>query len=67
MTNLKYMDEEILITKTIELLIKELGPVETIRFTNLLKGKRIDSVKRHREWQKMLEKSKFFDEVFTSP
>lgn len=58
------MDEEVLIKKTIELLIKELGPVETIRFTNMLKGKRAESVKRHREWQKMLNKSKLFDEVF---
>jgi len=65
MTNVKYMDEDVLIKKTIELLINELGPVEAIRFTNLLKGKRIDSVKRHREWQKMLDRTKFFDEVFT--
>lgn len=64
MTTLKYIDEDILIKKTIELLIEELGPVETIRFTNLLKGKRMDSVKRHREWQKMLYQTKFFDEVF---
>ncbi len=64
MTTLKYIDEDILIKKTIELLIEELGLVETIRFTNLLKGKRMDSVKRHREWQKMLDQTKFFDEVF---
>jgi hypothetical protein len=38
------------IKKTVELLIEKLGPVETIRFTNLLKGERMDSVKRHREW-----------------
>ncbi|MCX9012752.1 MAG: hypothetical protein OIN66_16745 [Candidatus Methanoperedens sp.] len=65
MTTVKYMDEDILIKKTIELLIEELGPVEAIRFTNLLKVKRKDSVKRHREWQKMLDKTEFFDEVFT--
>ncbi|HLB69879.1 MAG: hypothetical protein OIN88_04650 [Candidatus Methanoperedens sp.] len=65
MTTLRYMDEDVLIKKTIELLIEELGPVETIRFTNLLKGKRMDSVKRHREWQKMLDKKEFFDEIFT--
>ncbi len=64
MTALKYMDEDVLIKKTIELLIEELGPVETIRFTNLLKGKRMDSVKRHREWQKLLDQTEFFDEVF---
>jgi len=65
MTAVKYMDEDILIKKTIELLIEELGPVEAIRFTNLLKGRGKDSVKRHREWQMMLDKTKFFDEVFT--
>lgn len=65
MTTLKYIDEDILIKKTVELLIEKLGPVETIRFTNLLKGKRMDSVKRHREWQKMLDKTRFFDEVFS--
>jgi len=65
MKAIKYMDEDVLIKKTIELLIEELGPVETIRFTNLLKGKRMDSVKRHREWQKMLDKKEFFDEIFT--
>lgn len=63
-TTLKYIDEYILIKKTIEILIKELGPVETFRFTNLLKGKRMDSVKHHREWQKMLDQTKFFDEMF---
>ncbi len=64
MTDLKYMDEDTLIKKTIELLVKELGPVEAIRFTNLLKGRKIDSVKRHREWQKMLNKAGFFEEIF---
>ncbi len=59
-----YMDEEVVIKKAIEVLIKELGPVETIRFISMLKKKRIESVKRHREWQKTLDKSKFFDEIF---
>jgi len=45
--------------------MKELGPVETARFINMPKRKRIESVKRHREWQKLLDKDKFFDEVFS--
>jgi len=35
------------IRKAIEVLIKELGPVETIRFINIPKKKRMESVKRH--------------------
>jgi len=60
----KYMDEEVVIKKAIEALIKELGPIEAIRFISMPKKKRIESVKRHKEWQKLLDKAKFFDEVF---
>jgi len=58
------MDEEILIKKATGVLIKELGPVEAIRFINMPKKKRLESVKRHREWQKLLNKDQFFNEVF---
>jgi len=58
------MDKEILIKKATEVLIRELGPVEAVRFTNLPKKKKLESVMRHREWQKLLEKNSFFDEVF---
>ena len=61
----KYMDEEIIIKKGLRALIKELGPVEALRFVNLPKKKRMESVRRHREWQKLLDKDRFFDEVFT--
>lgn len=64
MKTVKYMDEDVVIKKGIEALIKELGPVEAIRFITMPKRKRIDSVRRHREWQKVLNKSKFFAEVF---
>ena len=60
----RYMDEDTLIRKSIKVLIDTLGPIETIRFLNLPRKKRIESVKRHREWQKMLDKDKFFNEVF---
>ena len=60
----KCMDEDTLIRKSIEVLMEKIGPVETIRFINIPRKKRLESVRRHREWQKMLDKEKFFDEVF---
>jgi len=64
MKTVKYMDEETVIKKAMQVLIKELGPVEAIRFITIPKSKRIENIKRHREWQKMLSKDIFFDEVF---
>ncbi len=64
MKNIKYLNEEVVIKKAIEVLIKELGPVEAIRFINIPKRKRMESIKRHRKWQQMLDKSMFFDEIF---
>ncbi len=64
MNKVKYMNEEIVIKRAMEVLIRELGPVEAIRFINIPKKKRIDSIRRHREWQRLLDKSKFFNEVF---
>ncbi len=64
MRTIKYMDEDIVIKKGMEALIKELGPVEAIRFITMPKRKRVESIRRHREWQKLLDKEKFFDEVF---
>ena len=65
MKNIKYMNEEVVIKKAIEVLIKELGPVEAIRFINIPKRKRMESIKRHRKWQQMLDKSIFFEEIFS--
>lgn len=64
MKTVKYMDEDAVVKKAMEALIRELGPVEAIRFVTMSKKKRMESVKRHREWQDMLEKDKFFDEIF---
>jgi hypothetical protein len=58
------MEEERVIRKGIEVLMKELGPVEAIRFINMPRKKRLESVRRHREWQKLLDKDRFFKEVF---
>jgi len=65
MIAIKYMDEEVVIKRGMEALLKELGPVEAIRFVNIPREKRIESVKRHRDWQKLLDKENFFNEVFT--
>jgi hypothetical protein len=59
------MEEEKIIKKAMDVLIKELGPVEAMRFLTLPKIKRMESVKRHRNWQKLLNKDIFFDEIFT--
>ncbi len=64
MRAVRYMDENTLIKRSIEVLMEKIGPVETIRFINIPRGKRIESVKRHRKWQKMLDKDKFLDEIF---
>jgi len=64
MKAIKYMDEDVVIKTGIDALMKALGPVEAMRFINLPKQKRVESVKRHREWQKHLDKDTFFDEVF---
>lgn len=64
MNKIKYTDEEILIETAIKILNKELGPVETSRFINLPKKQRIESVKRHRLWQKSLNEKQFLDAVF---
>lgn len=66
MKAIKYLDEELMVKKAIKALIVELGPVEANRFINMPRKKRIESVKRHREWQKYLDKDRFFDQVFTS-
>lgn len=60
----QYLSEEELIRRAMSALLKELGPVETNRFLTLPQKKRIDSVKRHRQWQKGLDKEAFFYKVF---
>ncbi len=64
MKSLKYVSEENIISKGIEILMKELGPVETMRFLNISRSKRVESVKRHRDWQKTLKKEDFFKKIF---
>ena len=61
----KYLNEDDLVRKAVDILIQKLGPIETARFINVPQKRRLESVKRHRQWQKQLTKDKFFDEVFS--
>ena len=58
------MAEELMVKKAIRALIGELWPIEANRFLNMPRKKRIEAVRRHREWQKRLDKEKFFVRVF---
>ncbi|MBV5305339.1 MAG: hypothetical protein J0652_01465 [Desulfobulbaceae bacterium] len=60
----RYLAEEAAIKKGVDILVRELGPVEAMRFMNLPRDRRLETVKRNQEWQKLLDKDRFFDEVF---
>lgn len=65
MKNTILLDEDKLIQKAISILNETLGSVETARFLNLKKNtNRLDSVERHRDWQKKLKREELFDRVF---
>lgn len=64
MKTLKYLNENDVLERGIEVLMKELGPVETVRFLNIPRDKRLESVKRHRDWQKSLNKDDFMKNIF---
>lgn len=59
-----YTEENELLEKAIKALMEKLGPLETFRFLSIPQKKRMESVKRHRQWQAQLDQTKFFDEVF---
>ena len=58
------MDDEQMVKKAVKALIGAVGPIEANRFINMPRGKRMESVRRHREWQKRLDKAEFFSKVF---
>ena len=64
MKEIKYLSEEELIKKATEVLIRELGPVEAIRYMTMPQQKRVDGVKHHRKWQKSLDKDEFLKKIF---
>ncbi len=59
-----FKDEEQLVSQAVDALIDRLGPVEANRFLSLPRAKRMESVKRHRQWQKTLDQDEFLDRVF---
>ena len=61
----KTVPDNDLMKKGIEILFRELGNVDAIRFLSIPREKRVESVKRHRDWQQALDKDNFFDEIFT--
>jgi hypothetical protein len=65
MSRVQYKTEEELVEKAVSILLKELGPVETSRFMTLPQKRRTESLRRHREWQKSLDREAFFREIFT--
>lgn len=58
------LSEEPLITRAVQLLMREMGSIETTRFLTMAPNLRIESVKRHQQWQQNLEPEAFFDQVF---
>ncbi|KHD09757.1 hypothetical protein PN36_14650 [Candidatus Thiomargarita nelsonii] len=67
MKAMQYLPEENLVEQALAALMKALGPVETMRFINLPRKQRIESVERHRKWQETLNQEEFFSQVFGSP
>ena len=60
----KTVPDNDLMKKGIEILFRELGNVDAIRFLSIPREKRVESVKRHKNWQQTLDKDAFFDEIF---
>lgn len=63
MKSIALLEEETLVEKGVSLLMKKLGPIEAQRFLALSSRKHLDSVSRHRAWQKGLKQEEFFDRV----
>ncbi len=66
MKTTRYITDDELIEQAVKALMKTVGPVNTSRFLNLRRTRRIESVSRHRRWQATLDKKKFFDKVFSN-
>ncbi len=66
MSDHTFLREEEMVQRAIDALLETLGPIETARFLTLPRPRRMESVKRHRQWQDRLEKDRFFDQVFGS-
>ena len=60
------MNEEQLIKKAVQVLVREFGSVEASRFLSIPQHKHEDSLEHHKAWQNGLNKDVFFDDVFSS-
>lgn len=60
----KSVPDNELLKRGTEILFRELGSYNAIRFLTIPREKRLESVERHRKWQGTLDKDAFFDEVF---
>ena len=61
-----FLDEDVLVHKAVNALMKSLGPVETKRFLSLNSNrKRNESVRRHKQWQSNLNRENFLKEIFS--
>ena len=64
MKKTRILDQDLLLQKAAEILMRELGPVEAARFFALMPEKQSDAVARHRNWQKKLNSKEYLDLVF---
>jgi hypothetical protein len=64
MNQSEYINEEELFNQAIRLLTEKSGPLETSRFLSIAGKRRMESVKRHHQWQNGLDKDNFFKSIF---
>jgi hypothetical protein len=64
MTAVRCLTEEEWVRRGVKALVNELEPFEAMRFLNLLRAKRLESVRRHRRWQATLDQWDIFAQVF---
>lgn len=59
------MPDKELTKKVTEILFRELGYSDAIRFLSLPKEQKMESVERHRNWQNTLDNDNFYNDIFT--
>jgi len=59
-----YLEEDEVVRRAVQAIVRDLGPVEAMRFLSLHRERVFDSVAHHRQWQDGLDKDDFFDTVF---
>ena len=64
MNVMKVENDNDLIEKAIKILDDKFGHINTMRFISLAINKRVDSVSRHRNYEKQLNKEDYFQCVF---